>query len=168
MVKNLISYMVTIRRIQTGEAELYRQVRLAALRKSPAAFSSTYAGALKRSATSWSEQVDRTAQGPDRATFILFCGDTPAGLAALYREQEGSTTGELLQVWVSPEQRGGEAAAALLDAVFGWAGENGFRRVLASVKQGNSRALGFYYKYGFTLASEPPREDQEILLEKEV
>jgi len=75
--------MRAIRRIQIGEADLFKQMRLASLRDAPYAFSSTYESALRRSAESWREQADNTAQGSDRATFIAFSDDAPIGIAAL-------------------------------------------------------------------------------------
>ena len=64
--------MIEIRRIRLGEGDLFKQMRLTSLRESPHAFSSTYESALNRTAESWSEQADSTAQGSDRSTFIAF------------------------------------------------------------------------------------------------
>jgi ribosomal protein S18 acetylase RimI-like enzyme len=58
-----------------------------------------------------------------------------------------------LQVWVSPEHRGQGVALDLVDAVFRWAEENGFRMVVATVAKGNARALRFYRKVGFLPAN---------------
>ena len=144
--------MISIRRIQIGESELFKRMRLTSLQEAPYAFSSTYESALRRSPESWSEQADSTAQGSDRATFIAFSGNSQIGIAALYRDPEGTDAGEVLQVWVAPEYRGKGVAFDLLDAVFQWAGENGFRIITAIVTKGNTRALKFYQKYGFDLA----------------
>jgi RimJ/RimL family protein N-acetyltransferase len=144
--------MTAVRRIQKGEGDLFKRMRLASLRESPSAFASTYESALNRSYESWSEQADSTAEGSDRATFIAFSGGLPIGIAALYRDQERMDTGEVLQVWVAPEFRSKGVALDLMDAVFQWAGENGFRRIIATITKGNTRALRFYRKYGFDLA----------------
>ena len=144
--------MISIRRIRIGEGELFKQIRLSSLRESPYAFASTYESALNRSFESWSEQADSTAQGSDRSTFIAFAGNAPIGIAALYRDPERMDVGEVLQVWVCPEYRSKGVAIGVMDAIFQWAGENGFRTVLSSVKKGNERALRFYQKYGFKLA----------------
>ena len=37
----------------------------------------------------------------------------------------------------------------LMDAVFQWAAENGFRRIVVTITKENTRALKFYRKYGF-------------------
>ncbi len=153
--------MITIRRIQLGEADLYKRMRLASLQDAPYAFSSTYESALQRSAESWQEQADSTAQGADRATFLVFSDDAPIGIAALYRLPSHVDVGEVLQVWVAPEHRGKGVAWSLLDAVLDWAGANGFRTILATIKEGNSRALRFYQKYGFTPAGEVFRDSTE-------
>jgi ribosomal protein S18 acetylase RimI-like enzyme len=162
--------MITVRRIRTGEALLFKQMRLASLRESPSAFSSTFESAQLRSPESWSEQADSTAQGSDRTTFIAFSGDSPIGIMALYKAGEGAGVGELLQVWVSPEYRGQGVAVDLMDAVFQWAAENGFRTVVAAVAKSNVRALQFYRKNGFEPADKAPLDapDDAIVLMKRV
>ena len=161
--------MITIRRIQVGESDLYKKIRLTSLQDAPYAFSSTYDSALQRSVESWREQVDRTAQGSDRATFIVFSDDTPIGIAALYRLENQTDVGEVFQVWVTPEHRGTSIAWDLMDMVFAWAGENNFHKIIAGVTKANSRALRFYTKYGFTVVEESSRNDSEgVSLVKEV
>ena len=157
--------MITLRRLRVGEVELFKQIRLAALQDAPYAFPTTYDSALQRTAESWHEQAERTAQGTDRATFIAFSDDLPIGMTALYRREDTVDTGELLQVWVSPEHRGTKVAWDLMDAIFKWARENNFRRIIAGVTKGNDRALRFYIKYGFTLHEESA---EGVYLVKEV
>lgn len=160
--------MISARRLQLGEGELFKRMRLAALQEAPYAFSSTYESAVRRSDESWSEQADGTTQGSDRATFIAFSGDSPIGIAALYRHSEGSDAGEILQVWVAPEFRSKGVALSLLDAVFEWAGVNGFRSIRATITKSNTRALRFYEKCGFSLTDEvsPDGPDYTILTKK--
>lgn len=157
--------MLKIRRIQIGEADLFRQIRLAALQDAPYAFPTTYDSAMQRSVESWSEQADRTALGADRASFLAFSNDTPVGMAALYRHEENVKTGKLLQVWVHPDYRGSSVAWDLMDAIFKWAGENDFDRIIAGVTGGNARALKFYIHYGFSILEET---SEGIYLTKEV
>jgi RimJ/RimL family protein N-acetyltransferase len=158
-----------VRRILTGEADLFRQIRLKALQEAPYAFSSTYESAARRSTESWREQADGSAQGSDRATFIVFSEDVPVGITALYRLEGQADAGEVLQVWVAPEFRGKRVAWDLMDVVFRWAGENNFRRIIARVTKENPRALRFYSKYGFSVMDEASSEDSNIIsLMKEV
>jgi len=161
--------METVRRIRIGEGRLFKQIRLASLRESPSAFEATYESALRRSPESWSSQSDGTAEGSDRATFIAFTNNSPIGIAALYRKGE-TDTGELLQVWISPEHRSRGVANDLMDAVFHWAGENCHRAVVATVTRDNTRALRFYQKYGFKPLNEtsPDSSDAPVVLAKDL
>lgn len=157
--------MITIRRLQVGEVDLYKQLRLTSLQDAPYAFPSTYEAALHRSPESWREQAERSAQGSDRATFIAFSEDSPIGMAALYRREDRVDAGELLQVWVSPEYRGTGVVWDLMDAIFKWASENNFHKIIAGVTKGNARALTFYTRYGFSMMEE---SSEGVYLVKEV
>jgi RimJ/RimL family protein N-acetyltransferase len=142
------------RRIQPGEALVYREIRLSALRESPAAFLARYEDAVLRTAESWEAQADQGAEGSDRAIFLAIDETAgPLGLAALYRDAEppGSTTGELIQVWVAPEQRGNGVAEGLIAQVLDWAHGHGFIVVRAEVTPQNARALRFYQRCGFAV-----------------
>ena len=163
--------MITTRRINPEEWELYKWIRLAALREAPYAFSSTYQSASQRTDESWREQTEGSASGSDRAIFISFTGDEPVGLAALYRLAHQSAAGELLQVWVDPAFRGSRAARHLLDTLFSWAKENGYQTMMAKVSNENTAAIRFYLSYGFSI---PRAEDDsqqqagEVTLVKEL
>jgi ribosomal protein S18 acetylase RimI-like enzyme len=141
------------RRLNSGEGHLYRAVRLEALRESPDAFSSRYEDAVARSDQSWADQADSSAAGSDRATFVTL-EEQPVGLAALYRDGDSADFGELIQMWVAPEVRGGGVAGELLEEVFRWASFNRFSFVTEEVMGTNARALRFYEKFGFSLFDE--------------
>lgn len=145
--------MSMTRRLNPGEGQLYRAVRLEALRESPEAFSSRYEDALARSEQSWADQADSSATGSNRATFVTF-QNQPVGLAALYRDENAPDVGELIQMWIAPEFRGGSVAKDLLMEVFRWARSNRFALVKAEVMKSNARALRFYEKFGFSLSAD--------------
>jgi len=138
--------MISVKRIKSGEAALFKKLRLQALKESPDAFGSSYEETAQHSAESWVDQVDASAQGTDRATFIAFQNDLPAGLAALYSMESEPEMGELLQVWVDPEQRRTGVARRLMEAVFEWAAGNQFKTIVAGIMNGNDRAINFYEK----------------------
>lgn len=145
--------MIIIRRLHPGEGQLYRAIRLEALRESPQAFASRLEDALARSDQSWADQADSSAIGSDRATFLAI-KDHPVGMAALYRDEYDSGSGELIQMWVAPEFRGESVASALLLEMFQWAASNRFSRVKAEVMGNNARAIRFYEKSGFTVSAD--------------
>jgi RimJ/RimL family protein N-acetyltransferase len=146
-----IEPMILIRRLEVGEFDLYKRIRLASLKEAPYAFSSTYESAQKRSASSWQEQADNSAQGPDRATFIAFSDNAPIGLAAIYRSPITIESGEIIQVWIMPEFRGKQVSRKLLDKILAWAKDNRFQYIEAKIIQGNERAFRFYKKHGFAI-----------------
>ncbi|MFD0894351.1 GNAT family N-acetyltransferase [Luteolibacter ambystomatis] len=145
--------MITFRRINLGEGLLYKEVRLASLRDSPEAFSSTLVDAMLRSDDSWHAQADQSARGSDRATFLA-TDERPVGLAALYRDERFEHTTELIQMWVSPEQRSRGLSRKLLSFAVNWAQANGYRTIRAEVMPDNLRALRFYERYGFVRSGE--------------
>lgn len=154
------------RRLNPGEGHLFRAVRLEALRESPEAFSSRYEDAAARSDQSWADQADSSATGSNRATFVTF-EDQPVGLAALYRDENAPDVGELIQMWIAPDVRGGSVAADLLLEVFQWADSNRITIVRAEVMKINTRALRFYEKFGFSL-SDDNHTASSVLLTKTV
>jgi len=161
--------LITVRRIQAGEIELYRQIRLASLKDAPYAFETTYDSALQRSDEMWRERVEDTAQGTNGATFLAFSDDLPVGLAALVHLKDQAGVGELMQVWISPDQRGTGAAWKMMDSVFEWAGANNIHKIIAGVIKGNTRALTFYTRYGFSVMDESAQSDSDsVYLVKEV
>lgn len=161
--------MIFIRRLQIDEVELFKRIRLASLRDAPYAFSSTYEAALLRSDESWRSQVEESAQGTDRATFIVFSDDRPIGISSLYRIANKREKGEMLQVWVAPEYRGTRIAWNLMDTVFMWSTENRFETIIAQVTRSNIRAIRFYRKYGFMMSDEVPLDNSDtVILTREI
>ena len=141
--------MITIRRIAASDADLFKDVRLRALKDSPDAFGSTYETAVTRSDASWQEQTTQSSGGNLRNTLLAFNQDLCIGLAALYREPY-SSEGEVLQMWIEPEYRGtGAAAARLVSDLLVWASEVGLSTVSLTVTTTNEQAIRFYEKCGF-------------------
>ena len=141
--------MIEIRRIKLGEGMLFKAVRLAALKNSPAAFSSTYDSAKSRTSESWHEQADSCATGKDRATFIAFEEKELIGIASVYRKENSATEADVIQVWIDSNFRGTNLAKDLMENVHQWAAGNNFKTLYAEVREGNNRALNFYQKLGY-------------------
>ncbi len=141
--------MSLIRRVQNDEAQLYKQLRLAALADSPHAFCATLAEALLRSNESWQEQTSSSASESDRATFLAFKDNSPIGLAAIYRNIEFPNTGDLIQVWLHPAHRGTGIAQSLINTLLVWARDNSFENIQTEVLNSNEGLLPFYENLGF-------------------
>ena len=111
--------MIICRRAELDDVELFKDIRLRALKDSPDAFGSTYEGAQERSDSSWREQLISTVSGTLRNTQFAFDGQSCIGIAALYRE-EGVDRGGLIMMWVAPDFRGTEAATLLVTNLLSW------------------------------------------------
>ena len=152
-----------------GETELYKHIRLASLKDAPYAFETTYKSAVQRSEETWRERAESGAQGNEGATFLAFSEDRPIGIAAIFRSQGQIDMAELMQVWVHPDFRGSGTAWDLMDAIFRWAKENNFRKIIAGVINVNTGAIKFYTRYGFSRIAESAQSDPDsVYLIKEV
>jgi GNAT superfamily N-acetyltransferase len=126
-----------------------RDVRLAALQDSPAAFASTYEREIAFDEATWRGRV-RTA-----AWFLAYDGPLAIGLVAGIREED-APEGErhVVSFWVAPGYRGRGIAGALLTSVVDWARQDGAQRVTLWVVDGNERAARLYQRHGFVLTGE--------------
>ncbi len=136
---------IEIRRFDTTEADLLRQVRLAALQDSPEAFGSTFEVENAKPPEFWATWL---AQTP---TFGPFTRDgAPAGMAAFIRATAPKQLhrGSLGAMYVAPAWRGTDAATRLVDAVLDHA-RHVVTQVHLSAVAGNPRAVRFYRRMGF-------------------
>jgi GNAT superfamily N-acetyltransferase len=141
--------MASVRRIEPGEGEVLRELRLAALADTPSAFSSLYAEEASRTSAEWTELAQLGADGFDRSTFLAFDEGGAVGIVGGYRPDPGSQFVELVSMWTLPSARRGGVGRALIDALFRWAGESGAEAVRIWVTEGNDPALNLYSAAGF-------------------
>jgi RimJ/RimL family protein N-acetyltransferase len=141
---------MTVRRLSGEDWELLREVRLAALRDSPEAFSSSLAREAGFDETEWR----RRAAG---VWFVATEGGEPAGIVAGYHD-DATAVGQrhLVAMWVAPSARGSGAAADLVEAIMGWAAADGATEVTLGVFETNVRARACYQRCGFTECGELP------------
>ncbi|MGE3960247.1 MAG: GNAT family N-acetyltransferase [Dehalococcoidia bacterium] len=139
-----------VRRLRSGEALAYREVRLRALRLAPYAFSATFEEASARDETAWQEFAERLATSEVTAGFVLDRGDGSFGGLVSVRFDSGvAETAEVNQMWVDEDLRGGGRAEALLDAAERHAATAGVARVRLWVTETNERARRLYVRLGY-------------------
>ena len=130
-----------VRRLQSNEWTAIRDIRLRALRDSPAAFASSYEDEVGKPDSWWIDGADRLAW------FVAEEGSTTIGVAAGMRVAERH---EVISMWVDPLHRSGGTADALLAAVVDWARSDGAAGIWLAVAADNDRARHFYERAGFT------------------
>jgi ribosomal protein S18 acetylase RimI-like enzyme len=154
--------MLELRRIDSDDWQLWRQVRLAALTEAPYAFGSTLRG--------WTGDGDAEARWRQRLdavplNLVAFVDERAAGQAS------GTAVGsdgrvEVISMWVAPSCRGHGVGVALLDAIGAWARDQGASAVALAVKQTNEHAIRLYQRAGFRRTTEPADDPDEKVMVK--
>jgi RimJ/RimL family protein N-acetyltransferase len=160
---------VDVRRIEVGEGERLRAIRLAALRDAPGAFGATADGDAARPLRDW----DMLGGGPG----AVFVARRPGrreweGMAGVYLPEDGGAV--LWGLWVAPTARGRGLGRALTREVIGWASDRALERLTLSVSDAAPGAERLYGALGFTrtgaarpLESDPSLTQHELALDLE-
>jgi GNAT superfamily N-acetyltransferase len=138
---------VAIRRLTASDWQLFREIRLRALREAPHAFGSTAAEAEHLGEDEWRRRL-RT-----RAAFVAMQSGLAVGLVAGI-VADSTEAAELVSMWVDPSWRGRGIGAQLVEAVAGWAIDGGFKRLRLWVAAGNDTAERLYSRLGFVRTGE--------------
>ncbi|GAA2627594.1 GNAT family N-acetyltransferase [Dactylosporangium fulvum] len=156
-----------VRPLTGDDWRLKRDLRLTALQDSPKAFASTFAREVHRTEAEWR---DWPRPGAYFAAFAPQdgAGEVPVGIAGAWVSAVNPDTTHLISMWVAPEARGRRVAARLVDAVVGWARDNGGAVVELEVAPGNDAAMAAYLRYGFTVVDREPYTPGGTVLQRPV
>ncbi len=145
---------VTVRALRSDEVDLWRDIRLRALRDAPDAFGTTYDQASAWTDTTWATHVGwATAPNALQAVYLATVGGAVVGCARVSQE-EGSDTALVTSMWVDPAARRRGVAAALLEACERWARDHRCRAMELEVAELNPGARLLYERAGFVETGE--------------
>jgi GNAT superfamily N-acetyltransferase len=135
-----------IRHLGPEDIDIFRRIRLEALRREPAAFAS--------SAEDWEALPDAEWRRrlTANAVFVDFHDGEPVAMMGLMRQSASKMAhrATVIMVYVRKERRGAGHATALLDAVVDHARVAGIRLLELALSAENPTALRFYQREGFT------------------
>ena len=139
--------MVLVRATTITDWQALREIRLQALRDAPSAFGSTHVREAAFADDEWHRRATRDG------SFLAFLPEvSPAGLGGGYLA--APDTVELIGMFVRPQARGRGVGEAIIEAVAGWAIQQGASTVHLWVTETNKPARMLYERCGFTVTAE--------------
>jgi ribosomal protein S18 acetylase RimI-like enzyme len=136
---------ITVRALGDEEWQVYRDVRLTALREAPDAFAASVSQEENFDDELWQARVKRSrrlvAEDGERVVGVVSVGSNP--------KNDDDRVSELFGLWVNPELRGKGVAWKLVDAGVRQARQDSYDFVLYWVGTDNGRAVAFASSFGF-------------------
>jgi len=136
---------MTVERLNVGEGERWRRIRLCALQEAPHAFGTTFAEASAWPGGRWEQQV------VDFATFVAVAGGSDVGVARGAVHPTRFDVRALISMWVAPSARRQGIGSGLIDAVADWARSQAATALVLDVVEDNGPAIALYVNKGFEL-----------------
>ena len=161
----------TIRLLTPEDVEIFRRIRLEALRVEPSAFASRVEDWEALSTEEWRRRLTETS------VFVAFRDDEPVGIMGLMRQRSTKMAhrATIIMVYVRKTFRGAGIAAGLLEMATNHARDIGIRQLELAVTAENPAAYRFYEREGFAEIGRVPggflhdgREIDEILMARRI
>lgn len=156
--------MVALEQVRAQNVEVFKRVRLRALKEAPGAFGSTYAREIQFSDEEWLARAARW-DGESGVGILAMEGGEPFGIAGAFLDEENLTQALLVSMWTDPAHRQQGLGRLLVDAVVEWARLRGARTMRLTVVSNNESAIRFYERLGFAMTgrSEPYPNDAALI-----
>ena len=142
--------MIELRVLTVDDWQVWRELRLAALKDAPHAFGSRYEDWADAPEERWRDRLSI----PRSHNLIADLDGQPAGMASGVPADQDGVAG-LISMWVSRTARGKGVGDHLMTAVEQWARNLPAHTLKLSVAQGNPQAHSLYLRNGFTDTAEP-------------
>ena len=153
---------MNVRRLEWGEAALFKSIRLRALAEAPYAFAHTHAEISAKPDSYWEQMTSALTRPGGHVMLLAEDGGAPAGMAfgvmPRVRPEDRADAPHLGGMWVDPAFRGRGVGRALAQAVIDWArDERGFTMIALWVTEGNDAAITLYERMGFARTGKTDR-----------
>ncbi|VXC19372.1 Protein N-acetyltransferase, RimJ/RimL family [Microbacterium sp. 8M] len=149
----------TVRRVEAGEWERVRELRLRSLQDPVAAlaFLDTFENASAQPDEFWRQRTANAAPGGPNAQYVAIAEDGEwFGSATVIPSQTsaGRATALVVGVYVADGHRGAGVIEVLFDECAAWAADHGYTELTLEVHVDNHRAQAAYERCGFTRTGE--------------
>lgn len=135
-----------IRPLLPSEWEIFRDLRLLALKSAPGMFESTYAQAAARTEADWRALLSAERQ----QIFGMFDSDKLVGIAGVFTAKDDPASAHLVMDFILPEYRGQGLWQQMYAARLDWArNRKAFRRAIVAARESNAPSLGTMRAAGF-------------------
>jgi len=149
---------IIIRKLETHESSIYREVRLACLKNVPQNFGSTYEEEVLNPKFMFETFIEE--ESPDHVMFGAFDQERLIGITGFNRmaRQRAMHRGEIVQVYVDSTYRGQNIGEKLIRRALEYAfAQDGIEQVQLSVIASNQTAIRLYEKLGFKTFGVQPK-----------
>lgn len=144
---NTIDDTTTIRRLTEQDVNLFREVRLKALKDSPDSFDQKHEEELAKPLEYWQELLDKVSPSSENIAFVLF--DDEESIGVVYGFNKGEKRGGLGGLWIDPNYRKRGFATTLINKVITWAKNEELERLTLWNTEGHEGSEKLYRKIGF-------------------
>ena len=134
---------VTVRSLDVSQWCDYRDIRLAALKDSPHAFSSRFDEEVHHDATQWRACMVRAHR------LLAERDGVPVGVVSVGPAADEDGTGDVFGLWVTAAARNTGVSWRLVEAACDEAVKDGWKHLYYWVGTQNGRAIGFASNFGF-------------------
>lgn len=152
-----------VRRFEHHEWNIYRDLRLSALKDSPDAFCTTLSYAQQLSDRQWRSRIsqcDATKNYPILALSEM----EPCGLGWAAIDEGNDDKAHLYQLWIAPNYRRLGIGRLIIESAILWARTAGAQDLNLGIISGNSGAENLYQSLGFEKIGTPlPLDDRDGL-----
>lgn len=153
---------MTIRRLTAQDLDLYRSIRLRALRTDPAAFGSSFERERAFDDATWLARLTAFAGRPG----VLYIEESDGRAVAIagIGIAENDTTAMLWGMWVAPDARRNGSASRLIASAIDWAASRNLERVALAVEASNQAAIELYRSMGFVTDDLTQIDSTELIM----
>jgi len=137
-----------IRRTEKDDAQIIRDLRIAALSDAPYAFGTKLEDVLREPFEKFISDAVRHSESDVSTSFIALSKNEPIGMIGAFFEQP-SQRAFICSLWVKDTYRGGVVGSSLLRTAINWLAKRGAQECHAWVADLNSRAIKFYGTHNF-------------------